>query len=215
VRLKASCFSALNGKGENDEDMDAENMEEGEVSNDDEEGIVLCDPKEKAKPTLIPSVSCETRLRQSTRIGSRDNRGEFNEGKLNPKDNTNGVQNKVISCSIFVEGRTEEMLITFVYALNTPEERKALWEDLKTHKNSGMFRGKPWLICGDFNEILDMEKHSLHDSTATIPEGMSDFQDLVNYCELVDLSYQGPKYTWCNKRKNDLICKKLDRVLAN
>ncbi|GJY53712.1 non-LTR retroelement reverse transcriptase-like protein [Tanacetum coccineum] len=219
---------------------------------------------------------------QSTRIGSRDSRGGFNGGKLNPKDNTNGVQNKVtsqvvvllifgclietkikekkeemivsrvfhgwssmsnyehhrlgrlwvvwkqnvrvtplfkssqvISCSIFVEGRTEEMLITFVYALNTPEERKALWEDLKTHKDSGMFRGKPWLICGDFNEIIDMEKHSLHDSTATIPEGMSDFQDLVNYCELVDLSYQGPKYTWCNKRKDDLICKKLDRVLAN
>ncbi|GKA76547.1 putative non-LTR retroelement reverse transcriptase, partial [Tanacetum coccineum] len=285
VRIEASCFSALNGKGENGEDMDAENMEEGEVSNNDEEGIVLCDPKKKAKPTLIPSVSCETRLRQSTRIGSRDSRGGFNGGKLNPKDNTNGeskqtvVKNwvqscdfdfgclietkikekkeamivsrvfhgwssmsnyehhrlgrlwvvwkqnvrvtplfkssQVISCSIFVEGRTEEMLITFVYALNTPEERKALWEDLKTHKDSGMFRGKPWLICGDFNEILDMEEHSLHDSTATIPEGMSDFQDLVNYCELVDLSYQGPKYTWCNKRKDDLICKKLDRVLAN
>ncbi|GKB67318.1 hypothetical protein Tco_0928730, partial [Tanacetum coccineum] len=91
VRIEASCFFALNGKGENGEDMDAENMEEGEVSNDDEEGIVLCDPKKKAKPTLIPSVSCETRLRQSTRIGSRDSREGFNGGKLNPKDNTNGV----------------------------------------------------------------------------------------------------------------------------
>nr|GEV20939.1 hypothetical protein [Tanacetum cinerariifolium] len=91
---------------------------------------------------------------------------------------------QMITCSIFVEGRIEEMLIIFVYALNTPEERKALWEDLKSHKDSGMFHGKPWLICRDFNEILDMEEHSLHDSTATIPEGMSDFQDLVNYCKL-------------------------------
>ncbi|GJX71319.1 non-LTR retroelement reverse transcriptase-like protein [Tanacetum coccineum] len=256
------------------EDMDEENVEEGEVNNDKEEGIFLCDPKEKVKPTHRSSVSCETRLRQSTkstRIGSRDSRGgeskqtvvkewvqrcDFDFGclietKIKEKKEAmivsrvfNGwssmsnyehhrlgrlwvvwkqnvrviplfKSSHVISCSILVEGRLEEMLITFVYALNTPEERKALWEDLKAHKDSGMFHGKPWLICGDFNEILDMEEHSLHDSTATIPEGMGDFQVLVNYCELVDLSYQGPKYTWCNKRMDGLICKKLDRVLAN
>ncbi|GKG63221.1 hypothetical protein Tco_0638868, partial [Tanacetum coccineum] len=34
VRIESSCFSALNGKGEDGEDMDEENVEEGEVNND-------------------------------------------------------------------------------------------------------------------------------------------------------------------------------------
>ncbi|XP_056862259.1 uncharacterized protein LOC130509951 [Raphanus sativus] len=34
-------------------------------------------------------------------------------------------------------------------------------------------------------------------------------------CNLSDMGYQGPKYTWCNKREEGIICKKLDRVLWN
>ena len=29
------------------------------------------------------------------------------------------------------------------------------------------------------------------------------------------MAYQGPLYTWCNKREEGVICKKLDRVLIN
>lgn len=45
--------------------------------------------------------------------------------------------------------------------------------------------------------------------------GMSDFQDTVRHCSITDLGYHGPLYTWCNKRKEGLVCKKLDRVLVN
>ncbi|XP_010412668.1 PREDICTED: uncharacterized protein LOC104699001 [Camelina sativa] len=48
-----------------------------------------------------------------------------------------------------------------------------------------------------------------------ITEGMRDFQSVMNYCSLVDLASQGPRFTWCNKRDNDMISKKLDRVLGN
>lgn len=44
---------------------------------------------------------------------------------------------------------------------------------------------------------------------------MQDFQDTVKYCSLLDMSYQGPRFTWCNKRENGIICKKLDRTLMN
>lgn len=29
------------------------------------------------------------------------------------------------------------------------------------------------------------------------------------------MGYHGPLFTWCNKREEGLICKKLDRVLIN
>lgn len=29
------------------------------------------------------------------------------------------------------------------------------------------------------------------------------------------MAYQGPRFTWCNKREFGVICKKLDRVLLN
>lgn len=29
------------------------------------------------------------------------------------------------------------------------------------------------------------------------------------------MGYQGPLFTWCNKREEGVICKKLDRVLMN
>lgn len=44
---------------------------------------------------------------------------------------------------------------------------------------------------------------------------MRDFQRLVLHCHLTDMAYQGPLYTWCNKREEGVICKKLDRVLLN
>lgn len=78
-----------------------------------------------------------------------------------------------------------------------------------------MFRGKPWIIMGDFNEVLEGGEHSGYDSDPSISGGMRDFQRVTRHCCLTDNSYQGPLFTWCNKREAGLICKKLDRVLVN
>ncbi|XP_010445454.1 PREDICTED: uncharacterized protein LOC104728123 [Camelina sativa] len=94
-------------------------------------------------------------------------------------------------------------------------ERQLLWTDLRHHQDSPMFKDKAWLICGDFNEILDSDDHSLNASFPFCTSGMREFQDLARYCELSDMSYHGQRFTWCNKRKDGVICKKLDRVLIN
>lgn len=44
---------------------------------------------------------------------------------------------------------------------------------------------------------------------------MKDFEEVVQFCILVDMGYQGPKLTWCNKRDEGIICKSLDRILVN
>lgn len=122
---------------------------------------------------------------------------------------------QLITCSVLLPGKSEEFFCSFVYAHNTVEERKSLWADLKDHFDAPMFKNKKWMIIGDYNEILDGEEHSGFEDTPRVPTGMRDFQDIANYCRLTDMSYHGPRFTWCNKREEGLICKKLDRVLVN
>lgn len=122
---------------------------------------------------------------------------------------------QIITCSVLLPGEKDEFFCSFIYALNTMEERKDLWADLKNHGEAHMFRNKKWIIMGDYNEILEGEEHSGFEDSPRIPIGMRDFQELVNLCHLSDMGYQGPRYTWCNKSEEGVICKKLDRVLVN
>lgn len=121
----------------------------------------------------------------------------------------------MITCSVLVEGSDEEFVVSFIYASNFVEERRELWEDIKNHHDTPMLRHKAWLIMGDFNEILDGEEHSRFEDTPFIPQGMREFQTTVQYCSFADMSYNGPLYTWNNKREEGLVSKKLDRVLVN
>ncbi|KAL0890312.1 hypothetical protein Bca101_014295 [Brassica carinata] len=95
------------------------------------------------------------------------------------------------------------------------EERKKLWEEVKYHHDAPLFRNKKWMLIGDYNEILEGEEHSGFENFPRLPVGMRDFQDMVRYCKFTDMGFHGPRFTWCNKRDQDLICKKLDRVLIN
>lgn len=107
-----------------------------------------------------------------------------------------------------------EIFCSFVYAFNLAEERKELWRDLKDHNDSPILRKSLWIIQEDFNEILSPVEHSGLDSSQD-SLGMREFQATVQYCSLLDMSYQGPRFTWCNKRDNGVICKKLDCTLIN
>lgn len=122
---------------------------------------------------------------------------------------------QVITVSVKLEGLDDEFFCSFVYARNTAEERKGLWEDLCNHKDSAMFKNKAWIIMGDFNEVLMGSEHSGYDDDPSVSSGLRDFQHVARHCCLTDISYQGPLFTWCNKRESGLICKKLDRVLGN
>lgn len=121
---------------------------------------------------------------------------------------------QMITCSVGLK-EEDEFFCTFVYANNLVENRKELWEDLCHHKNSMLFHNKAWIVIGDFNEILEAEGSSGFEDLGRIPRGMRDFRRIVLHCNLTDMGYQGPKFTWCNKRDEGIICNKLDRVLIN
>ncbi|XP_056848880.1 uncharacterized protein LOC108820129 [Raphanus sativus] len=75
--------------------------------------------------------------------------------------------------------------------------------------------GRIWLVWKDDVRVTPGKKAQDLKIFGTISCGMRDFQRMALRCNLSDMGYQGPKYTWCNKREEGIICKKLDRVLWN
>lgn len=71
----------------------------------------------------------------------------------------------------------------------------------------------PWLIGGDFNEILHLsEKLDGYRCSSY----MKDFADTINQCGLMDIEFYGPKFTWKNNQlRSNEIQKRLDRLFAN
>jgi len=86
-----------------------------------------------------------------------------------------------------------------------------LWNNLATVANS---HNLPWIIAGDFNELLSSD-----DKLGGRPISLyraNIFKECLDACNMADLDFQGPRYTWTNK--NDLcslIQERLDRFFAN
>ncbi|XP_075086347.1 uncharacterized protein LOC142169050 [Nicotiana tabacum] len=104
-----------------------------------------------------------------------------------------------------------DLFLTAVYAKCTENERRELWsslEEIHTHING------PWCIGGDFNVILDPEENK-----GGNPHRMRisfEFSSCMDNCEVVDLGFVGPRFTWCNNwRARKRIWKRLNRVFVN
>ncbi|XP_021718631.1 uncharacterized protein LOC110686347 [Chenopodium quinoa] len=99
---------------------------------------------------------------------------------------------------------------TFVYGMNDAEDRKRLWDGLKSISSrcSGA-----WIISGDFNCPL------FQDDRLGRPIGhleMAPFKDCVEFCDLKDMVQVGARYTWTNKQFGEArVYNKIDRTLVN
>lgn len=73
---------------------------------------------------------------------------------------------------------------------------------------------EPWLCIGDFNDIL--VSHEKEWGKHKIFGKMQHFQNMVNQCGFIDLGFNGPKFTWSNKRDTQVhVWERLDRAFAN
>lgn len=97
-----------------------------------------------------------------------------------------------------------------IYASLIPAQREFLWSHLTNLRSSIV---SPWLLVGDFNEIL----HASETQGETFVHSRADrFSSMIASCKLVDLGVVGNKFTWFRKQKNRLIhSKRLDRGLGN
>ncbi|KAK3212073.1 hypothetical protein Dsin_016779 [Dipteronia sinensis] len=72
----------------------------------------------------------------------------------------------------------------------------------------------PWVCIGDFDEILsDSDKFGGADRNWRT---MSDFRETLEDCELENMGFIGPRFTWSNKKAgNALIMERLDRSFCH
>lgn len=119
-----------------------------------------------------------------------------------------------ITCVITIVSSGVSFLCSFVYASNFAVDRRLLWSDLCHLKATMPQPQLPWVVLGDFNEVLSLNDHSRAADYSFNTAGMQDFQNTASYCDLGDLSSSGTTFTWINNQDADPIGKKLDRALV-
>ncbi|XP_060200824.1 uncharacterized protein LOC132629104 [Lycium barbarum] len=117
---------------------------------------------------------------------------------------------QVVTCEVLYIPMQLKFVLSFVYAFNTKEERKTLWESLVEHSENCTL---PWMILGDFNSVLYMDDR-IGGNPITWAE-VADFQQCMEECGLVELPQQGNKYTWNDRHVDQRIYSKIDRALIN
>ncbi|KAK4274665.1 hypothetical protein QN277_017856 [Acacia crassicarpa] len=117
----------------------------------------------------------------------------------------------IIHTSVWSECFATPSYITFIYAPTDEGERMMCWQEIRRFSNN---IGDAWMCIGDFNDIL-----SQHEKSGGRPHPwrrILNFKCLLADCELEDLGYNGPTFTWCNNRDfPDTIHERIDRALGN
>lgn len=72
----------------------------------------------------------------------------------------------------------------------------------------------PWLMLGDFNELLSScDKLG---GNLLILRQVQMLRDSLDSCDMVDLGFHGPRFTWVNKKEVvHFIQERLDKGFAN
>ena len=100
-----------------------------------------------------------------------------------------------IHLSVKVRPFDTQSLLFAVYASPRFNERCVLWNNLV---NVASLHSSPWIIAGDFNEVLtDNDKFGGRAVNAT---RSLLFKDCLDSCNMVDLGFSGPRFTWSNRR---------------
>lgn len=118
--------------------------------------------------------------------------------------------NQIVTVAIHDPGG-EPWFASIIYASPNHLCRQELWFYLK---KLGYLIHLPWLLIGDFNQIISpLEKHGGSPPNTT---RMCQLQEVVTESRLLDLQFSGPRYTWTNCRHGRAnIKQRIDRAWCN
>lgn len=115
-------------------------------------------------------------------------------------------QGQVVHCLVNCRISSTTMRVSFIYAANSLVIRRDLWQNLLEY---GEQLEEPWLILGDFNNILNPEERS--NGRNVSPYETRNFGDCCSSLGLSDLHSVGMFFTW----SNNTVLSKLDRAMVN
>lgn len=113
------------------------------------------------------------------------------------------------SITLEVTMGNRKWLGTAVYASPNATTRDKFWHYLCNLSKS---ISSPWLLIGDWNEILLPGEQK---GCIFSPSRTATFWDVLDQCGLMDLDSTGGKFTWHRTQGYKLMAKRLDRGLAN
>ena len=98
-----------------------------------------------------------------------------------------------------------------IYASPRNEDRCVLWNNLTKVTE---LHNKLWVMASDFNEpLLDEDKFG--GRGVNVNRSLA-FKDCLDSCNMVDMGFAGPRYSWTNKRDiSNLILERIDRYFMN
>ena len=100
--------------------------------------------------------------------------------------------------------------LTGFYGNPKTSKRKEKWD---TMKHLGTNSSLPWLVIGDFNEIMSMLKKEGGSSRPR--QQLANFVETINLCGLWDIGFVGPRFIWIYEtRDGRQIRERLDCALT-
>lgn len=117
----------------------------------------------------------------------------------------------IIRCIISWPNVPNRWLASFVYAPSLLRDRVRFWSHLRCIAQENQY---PWFCVGDLNEVASVwEKEGGEECRRSRIE---QFQQLISDCDLIDLEFKGPEFTWSNNPGGSAdIRERLDRALAS
>lgn len=100
--------------------------------------------------------------------------------------------------------------MSFVYGEPDVARRQSVWDAISGYAAD---RSSPWLLTGDFNEILDNTEKSK--GPARPERSFTAFREFIAQNDLFDLQHTGSFLSWHGKQGCHLVHCCLDRTLAN
>ena len=91
-------------------------------------------------------------------------------------------------------------LLSAIYDSPRFAERCLIWENLNSVAE---LHAMPWVIVGDFNEVL-MGDDKFGGRPVNLGKALR-FQECLDNCNMIDIGFFGPRYTW-------FICRPLSRL---
>ena len=117
----------------------------------------------------------------------------------------------IIHTSLSATNFDTPFYVTFIYGPPDEHDRNLCWNEIRR-----IARGinNSWLCLGDFNDIILQDEKMGGNPRAM--RKILNFQCFVADCELMDLGYNGYRFTWCNNREGEnIIRERIDRAFGN